>query len=113
MKKRENTHSLNVLITEAETEKLVRLAKHFGTTQYGVIERACEYLPQIEKIKFTQPLNRTGNSQKWTHKHFLFDQNFFDALEKYATENFRELANTVRFLINGCYEVVFGKYGQV
>lgn len=104
-----DTRTLVLSIRVEENEKLNALAKHFSTTQYGAIQEACQYLPQIEQLTFTEKLNRTGNSAKWISKCFKVSAEFYTALEDYATAHFRELANTIRYVINGCYKIVFNK----
>lgn len=101
--------TLVLSIRVEENEKLNALAKHFKASQSGAIQQACQYLPQIEKLTFAEKLNRTGNNAKWTSKCFKVPTEFYTELEDYATAHFRELANTIRYIINGCYKILFEK----
>lgn len=96
---------IGCMITEQEHERLRELKELFGTkTQSDVIKTALNYVQENQNIEVTVP-TRDKNS-KWEKVSLSLWDRTVQEIEDYALANFRDFANTIRFLINASYESI-------
>ena len=94
---------INCMITEQEYTRIKELKKVFSVkTMSDVFEPALAYVASNKNIEVKTPV-RDGTA-KWKRMCFIFKPEIIVLIEGYSLANFRDMTNTIRFLINASYE---------
>lgn len=100
--------SINCQITEQEYTRLKELKSILNVkTMSEVFEPALAYVAEHKEIEVKARVRNTDI--KWKRMCFIFSTEVCKLLDRYAHSNFRDLTNTLRFLINASYESISKK----
>lgn len=95
--------TINCLITEQEHERLKELKAIFKVkTLSDVFEPVLAHVAEIKEFEIKAPIRNSDTS--WKRIFAVLRPEVHALIERYARSNFRDLTNTIRFLINASYE---------
>lgn len=94
---------IGCVITEEEHKRLNELKEIFSATSMsGVFEPALAYVAEHKEIEVKAQVR--NKDAVWKRMSFVLKPEVSALLERYSLANFRDLTNTLRFLINASYE---------
>lgn len=97
--------TINCMITEQEHKRLKELKGVFNmTTMSATFEPALAYVAEHKEIEVKAQVR--NKNAVWKRMSFMIRPEVMALLERYSLANFRDLTNTLRFLINASYESI-------